>query len=273
MLISVIVSTYNRPDALAVVLAALGRQSDQHFEIIIADDGSDKATREAVQRWQKKLPCPLQHRWQEDKGFRAARARNNASSASSGEYLVFLDGDCIPRHRFIADHRAIAQAGWFVRGSRILLSQSFTRQVLSQSLPIGSWPWWRCLLARGHGHMRRVAPLLRPALPYVAYSKATSWYGAKTCNLAVFRNDFIAINGFDESYTGWGFEDSDLVTRLFDYGVRRKEAFNRAVVFHLYHSMHDKAESASKNYQLFMKTMHRRPFRAAHGLDAHHQRK
>lgn len=269
MFISVIVTTYNRPDALSAVLSALGRQSDRHFEIIVADDGSDDSTKEMVHRRRKKLPCPVKHAWQPDRGFRAARARNNAAAASRGEYLVFLDGDCIPRPSFVADHRALAQTGWFARGSRILLSESFTRRVLSQSLPIGSWPLWRCLLARCHGRMRRVSPLLRPALPYVARSKARRWHGAKTCNLAVAREDFVAVNGFDESYTGWGFEDSDFASRLIDYGVRRKEAFNRAVVFHLYHSLHDKRESESKNRALFIQSLENRPIRARLGFDTH----
>lgn len=269
MLISVVVSTYNRPDALSAVLSALGRQSDRRFEIVIADDGSGEATRQAVYRWQKKLPCPLKHAWQKDHGFRAARARNYAVSASRGEHLIFLDGDCIPQPSFIADHRRLAQAGWFVRGSRILLSESFTLWVLEQWVPIASWPLWRCLLARCRGHMQRLVPLLRFPLPYLAYAKANRWHGVKTCNLALARKDFIAVNGFDEDYTGWGFEDSDLAVRLFNYGVRRKEAFNRAVVFHLYHSLHDKTESESKNHALFIKKKDSRPVRAEHGFDAH----
>ena len=95
------------------------------------------------------------------------------------------------------------------------------------------------------------------------------WHGAKTCNLAVAQPDFIAVNGFDESYTGWGFDDSDLVVRLFRYGVCRKEAFGRALVFHLYHSLQDKIESESKNHALFIKTKDSKPLRAPCGLDGH----
>src|SRR5215470_10988167 len=121
-LISVIVTTYNREDALEAVLSALSRQSDRGFEVVIADDGSGPTTATLVERWRTRLGVPLSHVWQVDRGFRAAEIRNRAILACNGNYCVFLDGDCLARPDFIATHRALAETGWFITGNRVLLS-------------------------------------------------------------------------------------------------------------------------------------------------------
>lgn len=126
MLISIIVTTYNRPAALRVVLLALNQQTDLNFEVVVADDGSKEDTRRMITELRPSLNYRLVHAWQEDKGFRAARARNLAVTQSKGEYLVFLDGDSVPRGTFVAHHRALAEQGWMVAGNRILLSPEFT---------------------------------------------------------------------------------------------------------------------------------------------------
>src|SRR5947209_4517663 len=110
-LISLIVSTYNREDALAAVLLSLSEQSDRGFEVIVADDGSTPATAAVVEHWRARLPVPLRHVWQADCGFRAAEIRNRAILACRGEYCVFLDGDCLARTDFVAAHRRLAQHG------------------------------------------------------------------------------------------------------------------------------------------------------------------
>ena len=129
-LISVIVSTYNREDALEAVLRSLAAQSDADFEVVVADDGSGPATAALVETWKGKLGRRLDHVWQEDRGFRAAEIRNRAILASRGDYCIFLDGDCIARPDFVAMHRRLAEPGWFVTGNRILLSRALTRDVL-----------------------------------------------------------------------------------------------------------------------------------------------
>src|ERR1044072_8906768 len=106
--ISVIVSTYNRPDALGACLRSLGRQTDRTFQIVVADDGSGPAPRGAIDAWKPRLGIPLTHVWQGDRGFRLAEIRYRAIAASGGDYLVFLDGDCIAPHRFVAAHRALS---------------------------------------------------------------------------------------------------------------------------------------------------------------------
>ena len=139
MLISVIVTTYNRPDALATVLAGLAAQTDRGFELLVADDGSRDDTRILIEAAAPTFAMPLAHVWQEDRGFRAGAARNRAAVKARGDYLIFLDGDCVPRPDFIARHRDLAEAGWMVAGNRILLSEAFTRRVMARRLATRRW--------------------------------------------------------------------------------------------------------------------------------------
>src|SRR5713226_8492952 len=138
-LISVIVTTYNREDALDAALSALSRQSDRGFEVVVADDGSGPATAGLVERWQPRLGVPLSHVWQVDRGFRAAEIRNRAILGCRGDYCVFLDGDCIARPDFIAAHRHLAEPRWFVTGNRVLLSPVLTAAVLHDGLRPETW--------------------------------------------------------------------------------------------------------------------------------------
>jgi len=139
MRIAVIVTTYNRPDALAAVLAGYGAQRDARFELIVADDGSTDDTRAVVAAFKSHAQFPVAHVWHEDRGFRAAAIRNRALAATSAEYIVFSDGDCVPAQRFVAQHQRFAERGWFVAGNRVLLSEAFTRRVLGAALPIHEW--------------------------------------------------------------------------------------------------------------------------------------
>jgi glycosyltransferase involved in cell wall biosynthesis len=233
--ISLVITTYNRPDALSAVLLACFAQDDPHFEIIIADDGSSDNTRECIAALQPRSPVPLRHVWQEDCGFRAAMARNRGTLAATGEYIVFLDGDCIPQRDFVSRHRALAQRGYLVSGSRILLSPELTRRTLEtpldlQHISLGDKLRWRL-----NGGLNKVLQLLWRWPDLGRTSKRFSWRRIKSCNLAVWRSDLDKVNGFDESFTGWGHEDSDLVVRLFNAGVLRKDGAFATEVFHLWH--------------------------------------
>src|SRR5262249_34863069 len=122
-LISLIVSTYNREDALAVVLRSLSPQTHRDFEGLVADDGSRRAAGRVVREWAARRSLPLRPVWHPDQGFRPAELRTRAIRASAGRYCIFLDGDCVARPDFIATHRRLAEPGWFVTGNRILLSR------------------------------------------------------------------------------------------------------------------------------------------------------
>jgi glycosyltransferase involved in cell wall biosynthesis len=233
--ISVVVTTYNRPDALEAVVEGLFAQDDQNVEIIIADDGSKEETRALVDALRARSPVPLLHVWQPDDGFRAAMARNRATLASSGEYVVFMDGDCVPQRDFIAQHRKLARPGYLVSGSRVLLSPAFTQRVLGMRLNLQALETREKLRLRRDGDINKVLQLLVKWPDLGRESKRFTWRRIKSCNLAVWRKDLDTVNGFDESFTGWGHEDSDLVVRLFNAGVLRKDGAFATEVFHLWH--------------------------------------
>ena len=239
-LISVVVPTFDRPDALAAVLRGLSRQADRRFEVVVADDGSGPATAAVIDDWTTRLGVPFGHVRHEHSGFRAAEIRNRAILASTGAYCVFLDGDCIPRADFIAQHRRLAEPGWFVAGNRILLSAELTTRVLAEGLEPEGWGL-PALLGRWPRGVNRLLPALHLPLGPLRKAAPARWEGARTCNLAAWRADLDRIDGFDASFAGWGLEDSDLAIRLIHAGVRRKDGRCATGVFHLWHQANDRA--------------------------------
>lgn len=251
MRIALIITTYNRPDALAAVLEGCLNQTDGDFEVIIADDGSTHETADLVAAYQARAPFCIRHIWQDDAGFRAAAIRNRALAATQADYIVFIDGDCVPPAGFVASHRRLAEPGWFLSGNRLMLTQIFTDAVLRDKLPIHLWRIQDWLRARRQGHIERLLPLL--SLPGMAWARKQlprRWQGAKTCNLSAWREDLLRVNGFDESYTGWGLEDSDLVIRLQRSGIYSKSARFSVPVFHLWHRENDRSNLAENCLRL-----------------------
>ena len=249
-LISVIVATYNREDALDAVLRALAGQSDRDFEVIVADDGSRPDTADLVRAWQGKLGHPLAHVWHEDRGFRAAEIRNRAILASRGSYVIFLDGDCLARPDFVATHRRLAEPGWFVTGNRILLSPELTARVLREQLAPEQWSFAAFLAQRTRGGINRLAALLHLPLGPLRRLRQKAWRGARSANLAVWRADLTKVDGFDADYSGWGKEDSDIIVRLLRAGVKRKDGVFATGVLHLWHSQADRARLAENERRL-----------------------
>jgi glycosyltransferase involved in cell wall biosynthesis len=234
-LISVVVTTYEREDALNAVLRSLARQTDRNFELVVADDGSGPGTAALVEQWKSRLGVPLRHVWHEHDGFRAGQIRNQAMLASRGVYLVFLDGDCIARPDFISTHRSLAEPGWFVAGNRALLSRALTDVVLRDGLEPECWGYRRWLTLRLDGGINRMAPVLRLPLGPFRKLRARSWRAARSCNFGAWRLDIERVNGFDAAFNGWGREDSDLIVRLIRSGVRRKDGEFGTGVLHLWH--------------------------------------
>jgi glycosyltransferase involved in cell wall biosynthesis len=240
-LFSVIVVTYNREDALDAVLRSLAAQTDRHFEVIVADDGSRISTQQLVNSWIPRIGVPLLHVRQEHDGFRAAEIRNRAVLRSRGLVCVFIDGDCIVRPDFVSVHRELAEAGWFVAGNRVLLNRRITQRILAAGLRPELWPPWRWLLAWLTGEANRVLPLIPLSIGPLRKLRPRTWTGARSANLAVRREDLLRVDGFDAVYRGWGREDSDLIIRLLRSGVCRKDGWFATGTLHLWHPENDRS--------------------------------
>jgi glycosyltransferase involved in cell wall biosynthesis len=193
----------------------------------------------------------IRHVYHEDKGFRAGAIRNRAAAVSQGDYLLFVDGDCVVFPNFISRHRQLAEIGYFVPGNRILLNQSYTTQVLEQQTPLQQASIGYFIAQRLQGHINRLLPLCYLPVNALRHLQPKRWQKAMTCNLGVWKDDFLAINGFDELFEGWGFEDSDMVIRLIHYGIKRKEGRFAAPALHLWHRQNDRTLHDS-NYQRLM---------------------
>jgi glycosyltransferase involved in cell wall biosynthesis len=248
MTISFIVLTYNRTNALLVVLRSLSAQCGAGHEVLIADDGSRADQVEMLHAYCPAFKCPVRHIWHPDVGFTAAQARNLAASQAAGDYLVFLDGDCIPNKAFVAQHTRLAEAGCFVNGSRVLLSETLTTQVLNGAVDLPNLPVSFWLRARLQGDCNKLLHLLIWPWRLFRVKQRFHWKGIRSCNFAVWQCDFSGVNGFDETFQGWGHEDADLVLRLSHLGVWRKNGFMATEVFHLWHRENKRDhESVNKN--------------------------
>ncbi len=269
--VSIIVTTFNWPQALAKVLLGLGRQLRAPLEVLVADDGSDQQTAQLIDSLASRLPFPLRHVWQEHQGFRAARGRNRAAALARGDYLIFLDGDCVPLPGFVAGHLRLAQAHRFIAGQRILLSRNLTEQWLLEGKTwrdAGRMQW---LLGRLSGDINRLSPLLNLPDGHWRQRAPSRWEGVKTCNLSLWRSDFLAINGFDEAFMGWGHEDADLAVRLIRHGVTRKDGRFAAPVLHLWHPPAARSQEAGNRSLLDRTLAGERPVVAQEGLSQHLQ--
>ncbi|WP_419833212.1 glycosyltransferase family 2 protein [Endozoicomonas atrinae] len=233
---SLIITTYNWPEALAAVLDSVRHQVQLPLEVLIADDGSSSDTKLLIEEFAECFPCSLHHIWQEDDGFRAAAIRNKAAAKAKGELIIFIDGDTLIRPDFIKNHQRLAKQGYFSAGNRVLLTREFTQQVLSKNLPVAQW---QPGLFNKH-QVNRPWALNTLLLGPLRLLKMNQWKGVKTCNLGIWKADLIAVNGFDESFVGWGYEDSELAIRLLNRGIKHLDCRFAATVMHLWHKENDR---------------------------------
>jgi glycosyltransferase involved in cell wall biosynthesis len=234
MKLSVIITTYNRPDALGKVLDGLRAQTRLPDEVIAADDGSGPDTARVIEHFKDECPYSLLHVWQEDRGFRAAEIRNKAIRRSSGDYIVCLDGDCIPSRHFIGDHHRLAETGCFIQGKRILVGPTATPGFTHRDADSTA----RRVALAFRGGIKNVHHLLR--FPGFPARRSVRLKGIKSCNMAFYRRDLYAVNGFNQEFIGWGREDSELAVRLFRYGLKRKSHPFMAICYHLWHAESDR---------------------------------
>ncbi len=226
MNVSLIITTYNRPDALKRSIQSALDQSVLPDEILIADDGSTEETKEMLETILSEVP--IRHIWQEDRGFRLAASRNRAIAEAGGDYIINIDGDILMERHFIEEHLSCAERGIYLQGSRVLLSPELTHAILEHALPLPG-PFSRGLSNRLNAFR---IPWLRRALCTRAHQTLK---GVRGCNFSLYREEILKVNGFNEAFTTWGREDSEFVQRLFHAGLKRKNLKFGAIAYHLYH--------------------------------------
>lgn len=232
---SLIITTYNRPDALEAVLQSVLVQEILPNEVIVADDGSREDTKKVIEDFQKISPVPIKHAWQPDDGFRLAESRNRALAIAEYEYVIVIDGDMVLHPYFIVDHILAAKKGVFVQGSRVILTEEKTRELLTHPRQYRVLKWFEKGLEK-RLEKRLSAIRLRWVSKLIQRKHyKDSYKGIRGCNMAFFLEDALAINGFNSDFVGWGREDSEFVARFFNNGGKRVNLKFAAIAYHLWH--------------------------------------
>lgn len=224
---ALLISTYNWPEALELILKSVSIQSQFPDEVIIADDGSNEVTKELIEKYKEHTNLPIKHIWQEDKGFRKSSVLNKAIAESDCDYIIQIDGDCILHKDFIKDHISRAKDGQFLYGSRVNIKKEVLPSIFKNEKFRFSF------FSRDIGRRTRNLriPLLRDRY------KASPLFSSKVrgCNLSYWRKDLISVNGYNETMEGWGREDSEFILRILNKGIEGKRLRYGGIVYHLYH--------------------------------------
>jgi len=224
---SLIVATYNWPEALNLCLLSIKNQKVLPAEVIIADDGSGQQTRLLIEKFQSDFPVPLIHVWHEDLGFRKSIVLNMAIKKASGEYIVQVDGDVILDQNFINDHQSIAERDVFVRGTRAHVEKTMLPELyLTERISF-------TFLSKGI--INRFNAIRIPLLAFLFEKKIKNSDRVRGSNLAYWKSDFLLINGYDNALQGWGHEDEELAARFINNEKLKKAIKFKAIQFHLSH--------------------------------------
>ncbi|WP_163395059.1 glycosyltransferase family 2 protein [Flavobacterium limi] len=266
---SVIMSTYNAEEWLEKVIWGLSIQTETNFEIIIADDGSRPKTKELLDNLRTQISMPLIHVWQEDNGFQKSQILNKAIMASSSDYLIFTDGDCIPRKDFVATHLNYREKGYFLSGGYFMLpmdiSKAITKNdILSQNCFDVKWLIQNGLKKSFKNSKLTASGLLAKFLNAVTPTKAT-WNGH---NASGWKEDLVFINGFNQEMQ-YGGQDRELGERLFNKGLKSKQIRYSAIVVHLDHARGYVNEATwKKNFAIRENTKKNKVVKTTIGIDS-----
>ena len=232
---SVIISVYKDTEALHSMLYALDRQTETDFEIIVTEDCESEEMAGFLAEYKQRPD--FHHLTQPDDGWRKTLAENRAIDSARAEYLMFLDGDCIPDKNFVAKHLASAEPGKFLTGRRVYLGPFFSRL-------LRKWPQLVRVIENRWVFLALLIPLhLDKVRSYEVglSSRFLQWLRGKKpvgivgCNFSCYKKDMLAINGYNEDLTGVGAEDSDLQWRFEGLGMATKSVKFLIPVYHLYH--------------------------------------
>jgi glycosyltransferase involved in cell wall biosynthesis len=255
---ALLIATYNWTEALELVLKSALMQTVLPSEILIADDGSNQATKLLIEDFQKKTPIPIAHIWQEDKGFRKAKILNKAIAQTKADYIIQIDGDCIMHKNFIEDHINAAQKKVYLYGSRVNILPQFVSLVFQKKRINFN------LFSKEIKNKTRTLHIPFLSNLYKTHDSISKKF--RGCNVSYWRQDFIAVNGYNENFEGWGREDSDLVIRMSNNGVKAKRLRYAGIVYHLYHKTNSK-ENIELNDTLQLETISKKIIKTPNGID------
>ena len=262
MRLALVITTHERPEALAAVLDSVARQRVAPAQIIIADDGSGAATKEVMAAFAARSAVPVRQVSQPHEGFRVARLRNLGIAAAAADYIVCIDGDMLLHPEFIADHQRLARPGYYTQGVRVHTDAELTKTLIAAPAALPSFR------AAGVGGLRRFYLLHSPWLSMLARVPGNAVIAIKSCNQGYWVRDLVRVNGFNEAFQGWGPEDKELCARLDNSGVRRQTLMFGGIACHLHHAQASRA-ALPANLALLAETRRQRRVRCEHGLDAH----
>jgi glycosyltransferase involved in cell wall biosynthesis len=256
--ISLIISSYNRPDFLELILLSILKQVQLPDEVIIADDGSTNETKALIESYQQTFPIPLLHVWHEDEGFRQSAIKNKSAAKSTSEYLIFLDGDLMLHPYFIFDYKKNLEENSILVASRVFLSEAYTMQLLKTkdtAIQIG----------RATFEKNPIAAYRLPILHHIITGSKTH-HNARGGLMGIFKKDYIKVNGFDETFVGWGREDSELFVRIINSGIKRKNLKFAAITYHLWHPIVSRKQLPTNDI-LLEKSIREKRVRCEDGVD------
>ncbi len=238
---SLVIATYNWPEALELVLKSALAQQVLPSEIIIADDGSGIRTQYVVEKYQRISPIPIHHVWHEDEGFRKTVILNAAIRKASGDYIIQVDGDIILHPCFVGDHIRAARPNQFIRGSRAMINEQRSKAILSsKQISFSS-------LSKGVYH--RFNGLYLPWFSGLIRTNPFDPADVKGCNCSFWKADFVEVNGYDNHLSGWGHEDIELAARFINCGIRKRHLKLAAVCFHIHHALRSRSNEQGNKLQ------------------------
>ena len=255
------IATYNRPAALSLCLQSVREQKQLPGEVVIADDGSGEETSRMIKEVQKDFPIPVKHVWHPDNGFRLAAIRNKGIAASTGDYIIQIDGDLILHPQFIADHLSMRKTGFFTAGSRVMLSPELTEKLIeNRSTDLKKYGGAGLSF---NGFRNR---FFRDILASRYKIRGRHQFYVKGCNMAFHKKDLLKVNGYNEEFHGWGSEDREIAIRLINAGLKKQSAKMAAICYHLYHKTSSK-EMETRNEELMQAAIGQKLVRAETGLN------
>lgn len=244
--VALLISTYNWPEALELVLLSVLKQTRMPDEIVIADDGSNEKTRILIEKYCKKFKVPLKHIWHEDRGFRKSLILNKAVKQIESRYIIEIDGDIIIHPKFINDHLKASSPGYFVQGSRSMITESKSKEIL-QNKQINFSIFTKGLYTRFNA-------IRFPLLAGIFKLDPSNPFHIKGCNLAFWKESFIKVNGYYNGFKGWGAEDYEFGARLLHSGLKRKRLKMVALGFHIFHPNNSRSNTGP-NDKIYRKTL------------------